>query len=672
MASVLDDLSAGLFKFTPVFADISVPDLCDVFSTHDRVWAAAAAQGLGQASDYYSYLTFYPRSAGNVCGRFDERAPATGELPQGGLNNPSSQWVPPNAQYSGDPYALSFNVILHEYLHTLGLLHSNSLSCAVDGRTTPFSYDGKCRSYQYDDQMDIMGQMKAESPTLNAAQRDLLGWLPASEVVDINGDRPQSVSVDLPIYANPNEQPQVVRIDLPSPVSGPAKGREPGTLYLSSQRVNSYPWPRADGEETNVMLRWNASDEMTPPFTFPENPDLASSGGYFHGGTHPWPSRSDVIEVNQGDSLPWDPSSIFDYDAWVNRMPYNSGVRPGDSWSDPTGRVRIDYLEESGDGTARVTVTVQSRTPVMGGVGRPTVESEGDAFRVSWPASSAPGETAVYRVEARSSHSGKSAKVSCEAAPQENSCTLPRVYAHTRYEISVTPTAADGITGPISETVTLRTELPSQPYVKNATLRPVEGGIEVTASVDPFAVVGTSTGYAAWWHARCVDAMGVMPEVGLMGSTAMAEAVDQERLVATLEGDLLPGRDYECTLTASSNGVDSGPWVSSLTALGRPTPMTPPQIATMSKFRTAYRARINRSWQPEYPTDSLTKLQVKCVSGRKVSRASGRPGSSIVKVYGLIPGRSYNCYARQTRGDMVSGWSAAHRLHKVMGSAVMG
>jgi hypothetical protein len=68
-------------------------------------------------------------------------------------------------------------VLMHEYGHNLGLDHSNALNCG----TTPIATSG-CQSMEYGDWYDVMGTFLGH---FNAAWKDKLGWLTASDVITV-------------------------------------------------------------------------------------------------------------------------------------------------------------------------------------------------------------------------------------------------------------------------------------------------------------------------------------------------------------------------------------------------------------------------------------------------------------------------------------------------------
>ena len=101
----------------------------------------------------------------------------------------------PNAAETGGrvlmpaPSQFSNNVLTHEFGHTLGLLHANSLQCTNGRSDVGFTAgrwsDGACSSREYADTLDLMGYAQYDLPTINSYFWDIGGFGSGREVRDL-------------------------------------------------------------------------------------------------------------------------------------------------------------------------------------------------------------------------------------------------------------------------------------------------------------------------------------------------------------------------------------------------------------------------------------------------------------------------------------------------------
>ncbi len=107
-----------------------------------------------------------------------------------------------------EPY-FDQGVISHELGHNLGLNHSNSLTC-MDGKSIG-SYDS-CSNSEYGNSYDVMGRSHSMNH-FNAAQKAILGWLPADHIQSVNENGDYSISpLEIAPAANSMPKTQAIRI----------------------------------------------------------------------------------------------------------------------------------------------------------------------------------------------------------------------------------------------------------------------------------------------------------------------------------------------------------------------------------------------------------------------------------------------------------------------------
>lgn len=124
--------------------------VCDTWTIAAQAKEAASAAGYN-LSAYTHHVYVFPQIA---CGWW-------GLSSVGG--SPSNTWI------TGE---LKLGVTAHELGHAIGLFHSHSLDCGAN------TLGATCTTYEYGDQMDMMGSSSAGH--YNAFQKERLGWLNTS------------------------------------------------------------------------------------------------------------------------------------------------------------------------------------------------------------------------------------------------------------------------------------------------------------------------------------------------------------------------------------------------------------------------------------------------------------------------------------------------------------
>jgi hypothetical protein len=135
-------------------ATIAAPTTCNYSAIGVAAEAAATAAGYNVASYEFRVYVF-------------PRVTACGWSGLAYVGSPKKAWI------NGGGAAVT-SVIAHEMGHNFGLLHAASVDCGTR------SIGGSCRASEYGDPFNTMGNQRAAH--FDAAQKSLLGWIPAATV----------------------------------------------------------------------------------------------------------------------------------------------------------------------------------------------------------------------------------------------------------------------------------------------------------------------------------------------------------------------------------------------------------------------------------------------------------------------------------------------------------
>lgn len=252
----------------------------------------------------------------------------------------SSSCVPTAYSYQGcflrprDPlcglsvYSHSFtqlSTVIHELGHTLGLDHAEAAPCKEGGLSVSLTYTGTCGLKEYGDWYDPMGASRSHS-TFNPFYAEDLGWLKGSRLrkLPLEGS---TTTYDLDPYgANKGLRSVMV----PLPPSRHTSNSSSGQLameYKGRAGIDDYLWQRG----------MSTCSYLTPR-------------GHLFLRHRPGNVGMKVLK------LPARSSHLLDMTPDTETI-CDSGLPPGDSWTDPTGDLKINYVGVI-DGKARVSVEV--------------------------------------------------------------------------------------------------------------------------------------------------------------------------------------------------------------------------------------------------------------------------------------------------------------------------
>ena len=252
--------------------------------------------------------------------------------------------------------ATTKEVFAHELGHSLGLPHAHSGPCLQGGKAVVISYSTGCEHDEGGDKFDPMGRSH-ESAIPNPVYADQLGWIDQTEIRRFSPRESVDAEVTLSPFAGPTGI-RAAQAHLP-PMQSSGGLRSPGRLYLDYRsRVGLdgllypgggvSPWYVCpNGVASAVYLR------MSPTAFGRQLTGLV--GGRF-------PSDSYILDLEpETTSWGWDSPGLCD-----------AGLQPGDSWEDPTGKLKIDFLRRAAD-LSTATIRVRSEGAQMDS---PTLELE--------------------------------------------------------------------------------------------------------------------------------------------------------------------------------------------------------------------------------------------------------------------------------------------------------
>ena len=254
----------------------------------------------------------------------------------------------------------NLRVLNHELGHTLGLPHANTMLCGGSNSPITVGYGVGCRNVEYGDRFDNMG---SQGLVYNSAYLDRLGWLEATEVERIPFWKRSDLEVNLSSFAG-NSGLRMIETGLP-PVQAGGGTRSPGRLFVEYRTrtgldAGLYPGPSGDalglcpsGLQEGVYLR-------VVPNAF---------GGETLGLDNFDPVRLKTYLLDTNPQTVYDP---MNWGAGTALALCDAGLQPGDSWEDPTGKLKIDFLSRATD-LSSATIRVRSEGAQMD---PPTLELE--------------------------------------------------------------------------------------------------------------------------------------------------------------------------------------------------------------------------------------------------------------------------------------------------------
>ena len=293
-----------------------------------------------------------------------------------------------------NPGATSFGILVHELGHSLGLPHANSASCTSAGTPVSFGYTQMaCTNLEYFDGFDPMGFAPRNTANgFNPAFADELGWIETNDLAQI----PIWGNVDQEINLSPyggTTGTRAIQAFLPQ-IQTPMGMGIPGKVYFEYRARTGLDqalwggvaegWMCPDGGANSLFLR------VVP-----------SAAGYQAIGLTPPTSLTTI-----------GPSLLIDTDLETAAPSFgwlcDAGLVPGESWEDPSGKLRVDFVARSPD-LSGATVRVRSQGIVGEGSfvqvetigdGRGRVVSEPTGVDCSGRCTSALGSTSRIRLRA--------------------------------------------------------------------------------------------------------------------------------------------------------------------------------------------------------------------------------------------------------------------------------
>jgi len=242
------------------------------------------------------------------------------------------------------------DILIHELGHNLGLPHANMTSCTSGGTPTTFGYDAmSCSLFEYFDLFDPMGAsfLRPTANGFNPAYADELGWLEEADVVRVPiwGDVEQTVSIRP--YGG-TSGPRAVQAFLPQ-AETPAGRSFPGKLYLEYRGNTGLDqllwsegaagrWPCPGGGQNELFLRVVPSRAGFQALGLPEPTAFIALGSY-----------SILLDTDLSTLIGRDSNWLCD-----------SGLGPGETWTDPTGNLKVEFLGRASD-MSSASVRVSSR-----------------------------------------------------------------------------------------------------------------------------------------------------------------------------------------------------------------------------------------------------------------------------------------------------------------------
>lgn len=241
-------------------------------------------------------------------------------------------------------------ILIHELGHNLGLPHANMTSCTSGGTPTTFGYDAmSCSLFEYFDLFDPMGAsfLGSTATGFNPAYADELGWLEEADVVRVPIWGVVEQTVSLRPYGG-TSGPRAVQAFLPQ-AQTPGGRSFPGKLYLEYRANTGLDqllwsegsagrWPCPEGGKNELYLR------VVPTRAGFQALGLAEPGSFIALGSY-----SILLDTDLSTLIGRDSSWLCD-----------SGLGPGETWTDPTGNLRVEFLGRASD-MSSANVRVSSR-----------------------------------------------------------------------------------------------------------------------------------------------------------------------------------------------------------------------------------------------------------------------------------------------------------------------
>jgi hypothetical protein len=338
LTSWSEELSRGKFRWDPVTRVNLVLPSPLTSNCDDQSWTSTVKNRLTalgyNLNDYRALGIALPQNFASSC------VPTAYAYVSGGCTWGSQYWCGLSVHsYEYSDYA----TFVHELGHTLLLPHANQAPCEKGSQSVVLTYSGNCQHSEYGDRYDPMGTSFSNA-SYNPIFVDHLGWFPTGESVRIQST-PEDFeeTFTLSPYGG---QGGVRSLEVDLPRSPEMDDAFPGKLFveyradvgLDSILYRSDPQlPRVTclsfTPRHNVFIRWEPTVAAANALNLP-SPSFYGTGSY-------------ILDMTPNTSTTCD-----------------SGLAPGNSYTDPTENLTIQYLERASN-LSSATVLVSKKGEVL-------------------------------------------------------------------------------------------------------------------------------------------------------------------------------------------------------------------------------------------------------------------------------------------------------------------